>query len=369
MSTVTPVPRLARGTFVRDKGGRLGQVVDWQPTRDGKWVLRTESGRATLPVEELTVVPVPGRQPLPPRGPMKRLAARWPFAVASGDCLLPAPSLADLEGELKALKAEYGANGPVKCQSREAYGWYTFAVAFTTPRIVLQDEGGPPVDLGPFRVTLKARVYPDRVEADHTAVALEPHYPAGIGRANPHPHVSRNKVCLGEAEPDFKRTMRAGLLSDAAFVVLSVLRTYNRSTAYVNVRIKDWDGFTCDNCQARGTSAAGLMTCGACDEPGCVHCCPEPPHAHRDGCTCGPMHAGCRSALPACAIPGCARRVCKLCGAGDRNEEEGGVLLVCQSHAVACRWCYHRFHPDRLTDGFCNHPVCARRRPQPQPQG
>lgn len=350
MSATASPPRWGEWVTYR---GRPAVVLT--ASASGLTRLRTEDGEVqekTADVVALSRLTPPTPGPLPARGPMKRLHSRWPFMVQWGNRLLPAPTLADLEGELKAIKAAFGANGPVKCRSRATRYGFRFALDFVSPRIILGGDEGTPVDLGPFKVSLYLDVGSGSVGHELRVKALEPHYPAGLGTNNPHPHVSRDELCLGEAHGSFEVAMRAGRLADAAELAVGVLAHYNPETAYVHVTMRNWDGHTCGNCGVRSPSAHnGGSRCAGCEEEACGGCLTRTSRPTYCGCR---MHAGCVGAAPVCSAPGCENRWCGQCA----RKSADGTKSYCHAHSVKCLYCYGLFAPDVVVDGYCPDRYC-----------
>lgn len=338
-----------KGAAVQVIGGGYGHA----------YTLATPEGRLDG-VPKSSLSPLPDEEPrvLPARGSVKRLHAAWPtrFTEWRQNRVCSGPALPALEAELAAIKADFGANGPVKVSSRLAGSRFRWSVSFVTERIVLGHDEGVAVDLGPFRVSVGLSMYINSSEPPtptRKVTALEPHYPAGYTR-RPHPHVRGTHICLGGGEAAFNAAVQSGRLSDAAIVVASVLRTYHEASAYVRISMKNWDGAECGNCGARHPPRNTIPDCPDCGGGCCTAC---------RSTYCGRcmrfMHEGCAAAVPLCAEPGCVSRVCSACG--DTQAPHG---RWCRSHLKRCQHCWRNFPPPALVGKFC--PECAAAQAAPE---
>lgn len=301
-----------------------------------------------VPAVAVGVAPLVPPPTIPDRGPTKRIAAAWPPRLMVGrdtrQAIIIPPTARDLDGELRAIKAEYGANGPVKTRSRMTrYGEFKWAVDFVTERIVLGQDEGVAVDLGPFKVSVGAIMTQEGFSSFRYVDALDPHPPLGNSGHNPHPHVSGRSICLGLGESDFKAAIRSGRIADAAHVVCSVLRTYLMGSAHVRISMRDWDGVPCGNCEARQLPRNRPRECVECRGEACSSC-----RSPQNCQLCyGHMHHGCFDVAAKCASDGCDARICKRCRPGDS-------AMHCSGHMPRCSVCRYPYQSYQLNaQGRC----------------
>lgn len=323
-------------------------IADCSPMGTYYDVVTVAGYRQRVPAVAVGKAPPLTTPTIPDRGPSKRIAAAWPARQVVGRdtrrLVLTPPAVRDLDGELRAIKAEYGANGPVKTRSRMTrYGEFKWAVDFVTERIVLGQSEGVAVDLGPFKVSVGAIMTRETISSFRYVDALDPHPPLGNGGHNPHPHVSGRTICLGLGESDFSAAIRSGRIADAAHVVCSVLRTYLMGSAHVRISMRDWDGVPCSNCQTRQLPRSGRPPqCYECDGDVCNSC--------RSPSSCylcyGRMHHGCFDAAKKCASDGCDARICRRCVADSSATH-------CVTHMPYCSVCFHRHQPAQLNAKGC----------------
>jgi len=214
------------------------------------------------------------------------------------------PSGGELYAELVAAEEEFGG---VVVEDFELY--------VTTEPIRL--EG---IYLGPFEIRLNfARLdEPD----PYRVVALEPH-PAHASAGTTHPHVSDERVCLGEGKAAATAALVEGRICDLFQIINRVLHSYGEGSAYVE--LDRWHGTPCRECDV-SVDEDELCTCRGCDEPLCGECVQT--------CDCG--SAACHDCATHCAA--CGQTACGRCLAAcpDCEEEfcasclEEGLCHACQ---------------------------------------
>lgn len=217
------------------------------------------------------------------------------------------PTLRVLHEELLAAEEEFGA---VEFLPREQI------VAVQTEAIVL--EGVP---LGAFRIVLNAWALTHAPPGGWYAVeALHPN-PAGTNEEIVHPHVDGDYLCAGDATVPIDRALEQGRLCDFFVLVRSVLETYNRHSAYVELEY--WDGSACHDC-------------GAVTDRECASFCETCEHEFCDQCAA----------------------LCELCstvhcrGCIHQSEISGG--WACRACSAPCASCERTCTKTELEDGLCS---------------
>ncbi len=217
------------------------------------------------------------------------------------------PSLREILAELEQIEAEFG-------------GWThernIMALVVHTDAIVL--EG---INLGSFKIALYLDELPQLGQNRDVYIieAVEPN-PAASDPVVTHPHVSRNRLCEGDASVPIRKALESGRLCDFFMVVSSVLTTYNPHSAYVS--LGNWDGIECYDCGYH-TSESNSYYCESCNRDFCGECI--------SGCrVCDTTM--CRGCLLECGI--CRDLVCE------------GCIRTCEScNEACCTSC--------LEDGLC----------------
>jgi len=213
---------------------------------------------------------------------------------------IPTLSLRDVFDDLCELAVEFD-----EIRS-DAEGRYLSVV---TEAIAL--EG---IEFGRFelRIDLKALLGEFPSEA-LLAVALDPN-PCASDEAVTHPHVSGERICLGEAAASFGAALNAGRLADAFLIARSVLETYNPGSPYCQV--ESWYGRACSDC-GQVESVDDTCWCDRCDQEYCSDCygsCSACCDSCCLGCldTCSSCDEGvCSGCLAPCAL--CDQSACTRC--------------------------------------------------------
>jgi hypothetical protein len=252
---------------------------------------------------------------------LDRLAQALPALRRSAGSTGRVPSLADWVHELDALEAEFG---------RFETGERGMVLRVVTEPVTLER-----IALGPFAVELVlARLDRNPGPSCFRVVALDPN-PA-VGREEvPHPHVSGEELCAGDATVPIQRALADGRLADAFVLVRSVLTTYHAGSAYVLLDV--WDGLTCGDCGDRADRAE-TGRCVACECDLCDRC--------QSSCrSCGVTR--CRGCLVDC--DGCDDPCCDHC-----LESAPTGDSLCPACRATCRQCRAVVvHADLDDDGRC----------------
>lgn len=223
-------------------------------------------------------------------------------------------------------------------------------LSFCVKNIVLSDGDGE-ADLGDFSVSVHL-TGPTLVI---TAESIDEIKSSG---GYYHPHISGEKICLGDGEHSVARAIDQGRLEDALTTIESVLRTYNEDSAYEE--LSEWydpdrEGkFWCDSCSEWIPYEDGLC-CEACGENYCSNCyklggrCCECDRWVCGGCcstcdSCGDIVCGDHSACCSeCLETFChsCRSECSLCDNYFCNQcSEDCALHKCiECHSVLCKEC------------------------------
>ncbi len=205
------------------------------------------------------------------------------------------PTLKTLYEELAAADAEFGG-----------LAWEANEIAVTTEPVVLDD-----IELGPFRIHLHVERL--GVEMPYRIEALEPN-PAASNSEVTHPHVSSERLCVGEGRAAVAAALAEGRLFDFFTIVDRILHTYALGSAYVEMN--HWCGVPCHDCGST-TDDDDVGTCERCEEQVCTDCL-----GHCSSCG----NAFCTSCLERCpdcddflcsgcldVCSGCRRPVCSSC--------------------------------------------------------
>ncbi len=163
------------------------------------------------------------------------------------------PTQADLYAELVALTTEFE-----QCDIDLKAG----TLSVVTESIVLEE-----VELGPFRIVLP---WEERIQGQsqpYTVEALEPCC-ANSNSQITHPHVIRERLCEGDAQPALKHALQTGRLTDFFQIIDRVLHTYNSHSPYA--ALDEWDGIDCHACGTRISEDSDY--CSVCEASVCYDC-------------------------------------------------------------------------------------------------
>ncbi len=219
------------------------------------------------------------------------------------------PSLRAIYEEVLALEAEFPR---VTCDLRKG------TLAVETESLVL--EG---VALGSFEIRLEVKNRPNGFT--YEVLALEP-YPSASNSSVTHPHVQDGQLCEGEGRAAIRSALDSGRLCDFFVIVSQILRTYNPSSAYVE--LDNWSGEPCEDCGGI-TDDEDRWNCEGCERLLCSECyvsCSDCGDAHCSDCTnsCeGCDESLCRKCQHSCES--CGNIVCHSC------LEEDDVCKSCHA--------------------------------------
>jgi hypothetical protein len=266
------------------------------------------------------------------------------------DCQQAPPKLADVLAELTQAEDEF--DQAVKFERAAK------TLSLTTDRIVLED-----LDLGRFEIQMRldelGRASQGRA---YQVIAKEPN-PASGNDHVPHPHVSHDTLCEGDAMAAIRSSLVAGRLCDFFTLVRSVLTTYNPDSPYV--RLDEWDGTPCYDCGA-SIGSDDLFFCERCEHDYCESCI--------GSCrVCGTT--SCYECMTRCES--CDRMYCEACG-GSCDECGESVCKscliecsacgskVCDACLKACKGCNRRLCQSCVTDELCKE--CAEKQQPTKPE-
>ncbi len=179
-------------------------------------------------------------------------------------------------------------------------------LAITTEPITLEGHY-----LGPFEIRLDLRRL--AAESPYRVIALDPH-PAASRESVTHPHVSDEVLCEGDGRTAIRQALVQGRLLDFFQLVVSLLRTYNRESPFVELAL--WNGESCGDC-GETVTAEYRLECQRCEDTVCSECqsiCRDCEGSFCSSCIskCVICHdAYCGSCLSGCAA--CPRVVCSSC--------------------------------------------------------
>jgi len=167
----------------------------------------------------------------------------------------PLPTPRQIFEELNQLEAEFGVWNLERTSQ---------SLSVETDSVVL--EG---ITLGRFRISLELNRIAEGVTAHPLLIeALDPNPAAGSDHVT-HPHVSDQRLCMGEATTTISSALRDGRLTDVYLLIRNVLTTYNPDSPYVS--LDDWDGDPCPECGDR-MSGENRFWCEVCDRDYCDQC-------------------------------------------------------------------------------------------------
>lgn len=227
----------------------------------------------------------------------------------------PGPTpLRDLVDDLTALDEE---------MDDLAFDPLTEILSVVTDSITLED-----ICLGRFQIQLPLR----KLEIGNV-IALDPCRPSGNDYCT-HPHVSNNDLCLGDGGGATYAAAREGRLLDFFTIVSSILHTYAKGYAYVEM--DEWEGDPCHSCGERQPELARCYDCRDyfCDE--CIGPC----------CTC--EEDICDGCSDRCCL--CDERLCNHC----IIKCERCKKYVCAECSTECEQC-----GESLCDRCRNDQLCS----------
>ena len=95
------------------------------------------------------------------------------------------------------------------------------------------------IHLGRFKIQLELNSLSAETSGLYEVIEVDPN-PAAPNENVTHPHVERNRLCEGDAQPAIRLALQQGRLFDFFQIVQQVLGTYNSSSAYV--QLSEWEG-------------------------------------------------------------------------------------------------------------------------------
>ena len=190
------------------------------------------------------------------------------------------------------------------------------------------------VELGRFEMQLHlgAIAAIDESNCLHV-VALEPN-PCAVDELIVHPHVSDERVCLGDATGPLQAALRQSRFADAFHIVAAVLRTYNDGSPYCALDV--WHGRTCEDCGAVSHDDNSYF-CEHCEQHFCDEC--------YSGCVvCN--ESSCVSCLASCEM--CDERVC--CGCLQSCSRCGESACASCLEEELCSSCLEEINEEEIED-------------------
>ena len=136
-------------------------------------------------------------------------------------------------------------------------------LSVVSKRIDLED-----VHLGRFKIQLELNSLSGETTAIYEVIEVDPN-PAAPNENVTHPHVERNRLCEGDAQPAIRLALRQGRLFNFFQIVQQVLGTYNSSSAYV--QLSEWEGVSCKHC-GYTSSPDDSRDCANCASTICDEC-------------------------------------------------------------------------------------------------
>ena len=229
---------------------------------------------------------------------VEQRSAEVPFQVESAtrgvaECRRTVPPFGELYRDLRQLCDEF---------ERIRYDPKSDELAVTTDAIEL--EG---VYLGPFEIRLHLPAMAEmRYNTIYSVIALDPHPAAGSPHV-PHPHISDQSLCPGDAGAAIRKALVTGRLCDFFLLIRSILTVYNPASPYVE--LDQWSGLACHDC---GDVVDGddLRWCPSCERDFCDDCVGYCQTCDETTCL------ACLETCPACNEPNCpaCRSLCPDCG-------------------------------------------------------
>ena len=155
------------------------------------------------------------------------------------------------------------------------------------------------IELGRFEIQLHLGAIAAIDESNCLHVtALDPN-PCAVDELIVHPHVSDERVCLGDATGLLQTAVRQSRFADAFQIAAAVLRTYNDGSPYCALDV--WHGRTCEDCGVVSHDDNSYF-CEHCEQHFCDEC--------YSGCVVC-HESSCVSCLASCGM--CDERVCCSC--------------------------------------------------------
>jgi hypothetical protein len=191
--------------------------------------------------------------------------------------------------------------------------------------IILED-----VHLGRFDIQLNWDFINE--SSPFNVVAVDPN-PASTDDSTTHPHVTSEKLCVGEGASIIRRALTEGRIYDFFCVVDRILQTYNPDSAYV--ALADWGGVACGECG----STIDPNDCCRCEKCECNLC---------SDCSRG------------CCV--CSDRYCTDCVSSCTACDDD----CCQTCLQSCDGCGESFCSHCITEGKCDD--CTNRENEDQPK-
>ncbi|HNO80094.1 MAG TPA: hypothetical protein PKN33_18760 [Phycisphaerae bacterium] len=155
------------------------------------------------------------------------------------------------------------------------------------------------IELGRFEIQLHLGAIAAIDESNCLRVlALDPN-PCAADELIVHPHVSDDRLCLGDATGPLQAALRQCRFADAFQIAAAVLRTYNDGSPYCTLDV--WHGRTCEDCGVVSHDDNSYF-CEHCEQHFCDEC--------YSGCVVC-HESSCASCLASCEM--CDERVCCSC--------------------------------------------------------
>ena len=174
------------------------------------------------------------------------------------------------------------------------------------------------VYLGSFEIRLSWKCILQ--SSPYDVIAVDPN-PASSSDDTTHPHVQSDSLCEGEGSDAIRRALDEGRIYDFFCVVDQILRTYNSSSAYV--QLEDWEGVCCKAC-GDSVQTDEACACGKCETELCTDC---------------------SSCCDACSDRYCTECVscCETC-----HDD------CCDYCMKSCDECSEKYCPSCLNEGICD---------------
>ena len=169
------------------------------------------------------------------------------------------------------------------------------------------------IRLGRFRIELSLDSLSAEASGNYEVIEVDPN-PAAPNENVTHPHVERNRLCEGDAQPAIRLALQQARLFDFFQIVQQVLSTYNPSSAYV--QLSEWEGVNCRQC-GYTSSSDDSRDCSNCVSTICDECIGECDTCNEFFCsdcytTCDDCcEVTCNTCLEACKD--CDQRFCNEC--------------------------------------------------------
>lgn len=218
-------------------------------------------------------------------------------------------------------------------QIEEEFGQWDYSPADTHLRVSTDPIELEGVYLGPFEIAIDLRSLPYLHQRGSVYVsALDPQPAAGSDLVT-HPHVSDERVCMGDAHATLHAALRNGRLADAFLLIRGVLTTYNPDSPYVDLdhwsfgccedcgdRLYEDGRNWCEECQRGDFCDSCIGLCRCCELYACLQCL-----KHCDSCdedVCNPCLRVCAGCEEACCVSCLDQDLCPNCLEDKENEDE-----------------------------------------------